>query len=151
VPRKRTAPEEWPYEKAKEAYSSFGKLLYGAVPGSEKASKKDRRKWVFGRRMLEGYYPRLRSEEKDTYREGSSGRELPVPRMTIEFTVTGQAGNIIFPDGSRKQYRSISFSSRDSLLNALAKLINDRLVDPERTVVIVGGSAQPLLTLVDQL
>jgi len=151
VPRKRTAPEEWPYERAKEAYTSFGQLLYGIAPGSDKATREQRRKWMFGRRMLEGYYPKLRAEEKDTYREGSRERELPVPRMTIEFTSPGQSGSIIFPDGSRKQYRSVSFSSRDALMNALAKLIHDRLVDPERTVVTVGGSAQPLLTLVDQL
>jgi hypothetical protein len=147
--RKRAAPEDLPFEKAKAAYSEIGKILYGSGEESEtrKERRSDRRKLKFTRRMIEYYYPELRFGERDTYREGALDRDLPVPRMAIEYSLAGQAGRIVFPNGSRRMYKAIPFSSREDLLNHLAKMINDGMVDPDRTQVVEGGSAQLLRTV----
>lgn len=147
--KKRAAPEDLPYETAKSAYSEIGKLLYGS--GEEAAERKqrrtDRRKLKFTRRMIEYYYPELRFQMKDTYREGSPERDLPIPRMSIEYSLAGSAGRIVFPNGSRRMYKAIPFSSREELLDRIAVLINDGMVDPDRTQVVEGGSAQLLRTV----
>ena len=153
MPRRRDTPEDLNYSAAKEAYRDFGRLLYGLAPRGEglDASRAERKKWKFGRRMLEHYYPKLRQDEEDVYREGSPDRALPVPRLTIEFEGQTGAGRLVYPDGSRRLNKMIAFGTRAELRDALAELINSRKVDPERTQVVVGGSAQPLLTLIDTL
>ena len=137
------------YKVAKDMYKERGEQLYGtgAHAGSKKLSRLERRSLIIDRRMLESVFPLLRDVEEDTYRDIPS-KSRPAPRLFIEFDVNGRAGRVLYPDGSRDRYANIAFASPDGMMEVIAGLVFRGIVDPERTVVMTGGSAQPLLTFV---
>ena len=148
--RKRTVPEDWNLARATKLYGELGQKLYGLGEG-QRETRKDRRQIKLDRRVLETYFPTLRSAESDTYREGAAARELPIPRLSIEYVVPGYSGKVVYPNGSRKLYATLPFTSPSDLLDVIAGLILEKKVDPDRTQVVVGGSAHPLLTLLPTL
>jgi hypothetical protein len=148
--RKRTLPEDWNLARATKLYGELGEQLYGLGEG-KRETRKDRRQIKLDRRVLETYFPTLRSVESDTYRDAAAARELPVPRMAIEYAVPGYSGKVVYPNGSRKLYATRAFTRPSELLDVIAELILEKKVDPDRTQVVVGGSAHPLLTLLPTL
>ena len=86
--RKRTLPEDWNLARATKLYGELGEQLYGLGEG-QRETRKGRRQIKLDRRVLENYFPTLRSVESDTYREGAAARDLPIPRMAIEDAVPG--------------------------------------------------------------
>jgi hypothetical protein len=137
------------YKVAKDMYKERGEQLYGTGAYSEqpKLSRKERNALIVDRRLLESRFPRVREVEEDTYRDIPS-KSQPAKRLLVEFDVNGRAGRVLYPDGSRDKYANIAFASPDGMMEVLAGLVFRGIADPERTVIMTGGSAQPLLTFV---
>lgn len=134
-------------EEVVTQYRLAGQILYGTKPDGTAPTPMERKnaKWI--RRRIEMVLPDVREREKVLFGNVERARNTPVPTITVEMLPERYSGTISYPDGSRNRYQRISFSNKDELRDAVARLVIQGVVDVDRTKVVVGGSATSLLTL----
>lgn len=134
-------------EEVVAQYHLAGQILYGTKPNGDAPTPMERKnaKWI--RRRIEMALPDIRAREKAQYGNVDRVRNTPVQRIVVELLPDSAAGTISYPDGSRNRYQQIDFKDKESLRDAVARLVLQGVVDVDTTQVIVGGSATPLLTL----